>query len=296
MVEPRFGGPWTEEKLNRLKKYLSAYTNIFTQNLNAKYFNTMYVDAFAGSGFRRKLDSKDDEEYSLFSADVDPDADSLRKGSVHVALETVPHFAQYLFIEHDAGHAQELERLREIFPAIASKITIVHGDANELLMKWCDETDWGRTRAVVFLDPYGMQVEWETISKMGATQAIDLWILFPFGVGVNRLLMKGGPPEGPWAERLTKIFGTDEWRAAFYRESKQTSFFDAQPQVVKDADFDSISKFWITRLKTVFAEVASNPLPLRNSKNSPIYLLSFAAANPKGGKTAVKIAQDILSR
>jgi hypothetical protein len=72
--------------------------------------------------------------------------------------------------------------------------------------------------------------------------------------------------------------------------------FGGQPDTVKDADFKRIAQLWVDRLKTVFPEVAPIPLPLRNSKNVPIYLLSFAAANPRGGKTAVKIAQDILSR
>lgn len=33
---------------------------------------------------------------------------------------------------------------------------------------------------------------------------------------------------------------------------------------------------------------------MRNSKNVPLYLLCFAAGNPRGGPIAVKIAQDIL--
>lgn len=32
MVEHAFGGSWTEEKLTRLRKYLEAYTVIFTKN------------------------------------------------------------------------------------------------------------------------------------------------------------------------------------------------------------------------------------------------------------------------
>jgi hypothetical protein len=33
-------------------------------------------------------------------------------------------------------------------------------------------------------DPYGMQVDWETLKALGATCGVDLWLLFPFGVGV----------------------------------------------------------------------------------------------------------------
>jgi three-Cys-motif partner protein len=141
-----------------------------------------------------------------------------------------------------------------------------------------------------------MQVEWTTIKAMAQTRGVDLWVLFPLGVGVNRLLIRQHPPEGPWADTLTRIFGTDDWKTAFYRESNQGNLFDTSPELVKDADFATISNFWVTRLKSVFADVATNSLALRNSRNVPIYLLSFAAANPRGSTTAVGIAQDILSR
>jgi three-Cys-motif partner protein len=297
MTEQRFGGPWTEEKLARLKKYLHAYMRIFSRNRRAAYFQSVYVDAFAGTGFRKDPALETGVTDTLFDDVVsDTDADTLRKGSAQVALETEPPFARYVFIEHTQDYAQELTRLRGLFPSLSHRIQIVREDANEYLTKWCGTTDWSKTRAVVFLDPYGMQVDWATIAAMGSTQGIDLWILFPLGVGVNRLLLKGGPPRGAWADRLSRIFGTDAWYSAFYHASGQQKLFGGTPEVVKDADFERIAQFWVERLKTVFPAVAPSPLPLRNSRNVPIYLLSFAAANPKGGKTAVKIAQDILSR
>jgi three-Cys-motif partner protein len=296
MAEPQFGGPWTEEKLSRLRKYLQAYMTIFSTNPRAKLLNTIYVDAFAGAGLRKQLSTQIAEEDLLFAASSDSDTEALRKGSTQVALETSPSFAEYVFIEHHEEYAQTLTGLRRRFPKLADRIKIIQDDANLFLCKWCNEVDWERTRAVVFLDPYGMQVEWTTIETMARTRGIDLWILFPLGVGVNRLLMRQGPPEGSWASRLTLIFGTDDWRTAFYRESNQRNFFSDAGELVKDADFASIAEFWVSRLQSVFADVAINPLPLRNSRNVPIYLLSFAAANPKGAKTAVKIAQYILSR
>jgi len=45
-----FGGSWTQEKLELLQKYLRAYTTIFARNPQAAYFDTAYVDAFAGTG------------------------------------------------------------------------------------------------------------------------------------------------------------------------------------------------------------------------------------------------------
>jgi len=192
MTEHRFGGPWTEEKLARLRKHLHAYMTIFSRNKRAAYLRAVYVDAFADTGFRKGPSSKDEVTDTLFDEVVsDTDADAWRKGSAHIALETVPPFAEYMFIEHAPGHAQELGRLRSLFPSLSERMRIVREEANEHLRKWCAGTDWNKTRAVVFLDPYGMQAEWATIAAMGATQGIDLWILFPLGVGANRLLWMG---------------------------------------------------------------------------------------------------------
>ena len=47
-----FGGDWTEKKLDCLRKYFTAYRQIFTTNPKAQYFKTWYVDAFAGTGAR----------------------------------------------------------------------------------------------------------------------------------------------------------------------------------------------------------------------------------------------------
>jgi len=57
---------------------------------------------------------------------------------------------------------------------------------------------------------------------------------------------------------------------------------------------EGIGKFFVKRLNTVFAKVASNPLFMCNSKGVPLFLLCFAAGNPKHARLAVKIAKDIL--
>ena len=93
----------------------------------------------------------------------------------------------------------------------------------------------------------------------------------------------------------TRIFGTEEWERVFYGIDETPDLFgDGGGQKVKLADFQKIGKFFVQRLKTVFAGVSDNPLPLLNTRNNPLYLLCFASGNPKGSKTAVRIANDIL--
>jgi three-Cys-motif partner protein len=291
----QFGGDWTEEKLELLRRYLIEYTKIFARNPKAQKLTTIYVDAFAGTGYRSSRTRK--ISHSALSPELlEADADEFLKGSARLALEVEPSFKQYVFIELGAKRVKELEKLKTEFPDKSESIKIVEAEANSYLKKWCARTDWQKCRAVVFLDPYGMQVEWSLIEAIAKTKAIDLWILFPLGVAVNRVLTRGEPPPLEWAQRLTLFFGTDEWQKAFYtRQTIQTLFGEEELQV-KDADFDSIGKFFVERLKTVFTAVAETPRPLRNSRNVPLYLLCFAAGNPKGAPTALKIANHLLKK
>ena len=43
-----FGGNWTDEKLERVRKYLAAYATI----MDKQHFRFAYIDAFAGTGYR----------------------------------------------------------------------------------------------------------------------------------------------------------------------------------------------------------------------------------------------------
>lgn len=289
-----FGGDWTTDKLERLRKYLEAYTKIFTSNLRARNLSTIYVDAFAGTGYRTRRKSPDSLALS-FPELAGAETEEFLKGSARIALEIEQPFRSYVFIEADAGRAQELEKLKRQFPQRAPSVQIVQQDANGYLRDWCGRTDWRSSRAVVFLDPYGMEVDWATIRAIARTQAIDLWYLFPLGP-VMRLLTAKEPPPEAWAQRVTRTLGTDSWHEVFYQKGTVNTLFGQKRMEIRDADFERVSSFFVERLKAVFPAVAENPLPLRNSKNTPLYLLCFAACNPRGAVTALKIARYILGR
>lgn len=224
----------------------------------------------------------------------DSDAFNYSIGSVRVALGLENPFDEYLLIEKNQKYVQELRGINCEYKNLEERITIKHGDANTILTRWVKEIKWNKNRAVVFLDPWGMQVRWETIEALGKTKGIDLWYLFPLGQGVNRLLTKSRIPSGKNADLLTAIFGTEEWKQDFYQDIGQFDLFTNQSSNHKSTNFSAISRFIIKRLETVFAGVTQNPLPLLNSRNNPIFLLIFAAANEKGAPIALKIASDIL--
>jgi three-Cys-motif partner protein len=296
MPEHKFGGDWTEDKLSRLEKYLKAYRHIFTQNERARYFKTWYVDAFAGTGTRATSTGIPSEQTVFEDVYEDKETTEYRDGSAKIALALPEPFDGYLFIEKSKARVNQLrETIEREHKQLLPRCDFRHGDANTVLKAWCKERDWQKERAVVFLDPYGMQVEWSAIEALAATKAIDLWYLFPLGVGVARLLTYRGDIDEAWQRRLDLLFGTQEWRTEFYRVTTgQTDLFGESHDIVeRDAPVAKIEAFIHKRLAGIF-EKAAKGLVLRNSRQSPLYLLCFAAANKKGAPTAMKIAQDIL--
>ena len=274
-VDPthEFGGAWTEQKLQVLAEYLHAYTTA----LRNQPFKLWYIDAFAGTGFRS------DSETAL-----------VQRGSAKIALDTVPRFNRFLFVERNRAHCTALENLRARHPDLAERIEIVAGDANRILEARCAE-GWKGRRAVLFLDPYATELRWSTIEAVARSQVMDTWILFPL-MAANRMLTKTGRIPDSWRQRLNDLLGTNGWFEHVYRVVPQHGLFgDDEAQVVKRRA-QAIGGFFLDRLKQAFAAVGSPPKVLCNSKGSPLFMLCFAAGNPNGATTALKIANHLLGK
>lgn len=291
-----FGGAWTERKLQVLAGYLSAYTTALRDKPTAgNPFRKGFIDAFAGTGYRHaRREDVGPSQARLVLPDLAEQApQELLEGSASIALRTEPRFDRYIFIERDPERCAALERLRDDFPDRAEDIHVQQGDANEEIQALCGK-DWSSHRAVLFLDPYGMQVEWKTIEAVAATEAIDLWLLFPLGIGVNRLLTRSGDIPESWRRRLDLLLGTSDWYDELYEVEPSPTLFDDDAERVVKASTETIGRYFNDRLKTIFPGVVDEPGVLRNSTNSPLYLLCFAAANERGAPTALRIATYLL--
>ncbi len=262
-----FGGAWTERKLSVVRRYLETYS----QALKNQPFQRIYIDAFAGTGER----ANKQRDSSLLSA---PEFDDVMKGSARLALEVEPPFHHYVLIERAARRASELVALQSEFPT--RNIDVVNEDANGAVERLCRATNWRKTRGVVFLDPYGLQVTWATLVAISRTKALDVWILFPSGMGLNRLLTKSGDIRQEWQDTLDRSLGVTTWRQAFYRNERETDLFGSRDKIVKDADPAKVQKFYLDRLSTIYPVVMNKCVRLTNSKEQTMYLLCFASANP----------------
>lgn len=288
--QDKFGGAWTQQKLEALGKYLQAYTTIFKKNRRARFYSISYVDAFAGTG---TLPRPEPGPFANLIPELLENEEEFRKGSVRRALEIEPPFDTYVFIEKSTKKCEELRAIAADVPS--RNIKIINEDANSAMLKWCKKLNTRRERAVVFLDPFGASMRWEVIVALGQTRAVDLWVLFPYSA-VNRMLVRDQKPPKPWADRLTAVLGTPDWEGAFYSTTAFRSLLDPMQRVEsvhKSVDYRDINNFFVERLKREFAAV-SKPLPLHNSNGSLLFMLFFAAGNERSARTGLKIANSII--
>jgi three-Cys-motif partner protein len=269
MAAHSFGGAWTERKLSVVRRYLGTYA----QALKNQPFQRIYIDAFAGTG-----DRTDKRRESLPLLDL-PEFEAVAKGSARLALEVAPAFHRYILIERVTRRVSELSTLATAFPN--RKIEFINGDANDAIVRLCRMTDWRVTRGVVFLDPYGLQVSWDTLIAVSRSKALDAWILFPTGMGLNRLLKRDGNLPREWEDTLDRFLGTTEWRSAFYLIEETSDLFEGQQRKsIKDADARKFERFILARLRTIFPVVLDKGVALTNTKGQTMYLLCFVSANP----------------
>ncbi|MGH7839322.1 MAG: three-Cys-motif partner protein TcmP [Candidatus Binataceae bacterium] len=194
-------GPWAREKLKRLEKYLSAYTKILSRQSWLKGF--IYIDAFAGAGrsLVRRVRSENASGALLelgreFRGNTE--VAEILHGSPRVALDVEPPFTHYVFLDLDPSRLQFL-RAVEVEYRDRRKIYIREEDCNDYLRDLIENgrTDWKKWRGVVFLDPFGMQVPWKTIALLAQTKALEVFLNFPVGMAIQRLLRRDAKLSDP---------------------------------------------------------------------------------------------------
>jgi three-Cys-motif partner protein len=174
------------------------------------------------------------------------------------------------------------------------RIEFRHGDVNYFIVELSKALKKGNPKfvALIFLDPFGMQIDWESIEKLKGTRS-DIWVLVPTGIIVNRLLDKKGELKN--IKKLQSFFGLEEEeiRTAFYKtQVAQTLFGEVEIVNKVMQPIEKIALLYIERLKTVWKHVTLKPLKLYNSRGCPIFHLIFASNQ----LNAIKIANQIIEK
>jgi three-Cys-motif partner protein len=283
MEDHYFGGAWTEIKLEILKNYL----NFYTKALKEKDFELLYIDAFAGTGKRTEIMpgapivGQKERKISL-------------DGSARIALGIDKKFDRYLFIENNQKRITELKKIREEFPD--TYIKIVNDDANKIITELAEKPIWDKNifRGVVFIDPYGLEVSWETLEAIAKTKSFDVWYLFPISGVCRQASLDYKKMEEYKKESLDKIFGTRDWENAFYEKKEYPGLFETKESVERKLTIKQIENWVSNKLKSIFTHV-SKPVALP-AIGSQLYSLYFCISNPspKAIGLATKVANHIL--
>ncbi len=292
--EHNFGGSWTQEKLSILKQYMDSYMNV----MKKQPFSLIYIDAFAGTGERiEETPTASESNPSLFSPEDINQRKKFFDGSAKISLNLSRPFNEYWFIEKNQSRYEELCSLRSKYPHLSSKIHCEQGDANEIVLDILKKYGWKRERAILFLDPYGASVEYKTLVEIAQCKALDVWLLFPVGQVVNRLLMTKPENISPaWIEKLNRIFGSTDWREIFYQKEEKASLFEDRIVESKNAGWVKITDFYKKQLEKEFNAVANETTFLKNSNNNPLFAFIFAMTNDSKAaqNAALRIANHLL--
>lgn len=186
---PKPIGHWTALKLEYLDHYLQAY------RIATGRFQAYYIDLFAGCG---DCVLKGSNKWPL-------------SGSPWRALNAIPPFSRYFFVEKNAGLASHL--LRQIQEAGRNNAEVREGDCNGPILDEILRRTPRRALSFAFLDPSGLQLHWKTVEKLArhrlGGRKMELLLLYPYDMVIRRWISL---PR--LADALTAFFGDDSWRIA----------------------------------------------------------------------------------
>jgi len=288
-VDHEFGDQHTELKLSIVEKYLRA----FSTALRGKFEELWYIDAFAGTGSRT---IRHEQRLADLIDPAEPERIERRRGSASIAIDVAPPFDFIVFIENKPSYVAALEGLAARYPG--RRITVVKNDANDALKSLIAANNWHSTRAVLFLDPYGMQLEWSTLEKVAQTGAIDVWFLFSLSGLYRQATRELTDIDQHKRASLTRMFGSDAWEAELYPTTVRDDLFGQidEPRR-RTADVAGLEAYARSRLQTIFGAVLK-PLALPRNKKPQRFSLFLCISNkePAAIGLATKIGNQILKK
>jgi three-Cys-motif partner protein len=283
-IDHSFGGYHTDLKLSTVEAYLKASTKALSRK-----FKLWYIDAFAGTGYRTVHHPA--QPRGLFGTQAQPEKKELKRGSAQIAIDVKPQFDFLVFIERRKDFAQELEDLRA--KHLQRNIQVINDDANAAIVALLRNNTWRSKRAVLFLDPYGMHVEWSTLEAVAKTEAIDVWYLFPLSGFYRQMPKLHARLDAQKRQALNRLFGSNSWENTFYPKGLQmrTLYGDTETvRIRRRARIKDYEAYTKERLSSIFGAVL-DPMRLPREKGPTRYLLFLCISSRD--KRAIEIAARI---
>ena len=258
-------GPWSRCKHAILHDYMVEYAKILATQ---PYLKLAYIDAFCGAGVA-----------------IEKATGDLVAGSPLLALDIRPKFQQYHFIDTDGQKTAELQRQVGNNP----DVTVHPGDCNEVLLELLPKLTYeGYWRAVCFLDPYALHLNWKAIEMAGRMKTIEIFLNFPIADMNRNVLRRDQSKTRPdQAARMTAFWGDESWRdAAFSNEGMLAGFTDKTSN-------EQLAEAFRERLQKVAGfKCVPPPAAMKNSTGATVYYLFFASQKEAGNKIASHLLRE----
>jgi three-Cys-motif partner protein len=256
-------GYWSEIKLEILEKYAKPYNQI----LRSKGLHPFYIDGFAGAGHH-----------------VAKGSERVIDGSPTRALAVRPPFEAFHFIDLDPDRVARLKQLSKD----RRDVHVYCEDCNEVLVKeiFPKIAFERRERALCILDPYGLQLNWDTIKSAGSSGVVEIFLNFPV-MDMNRNVLWRNEEHVMelHKERMTRFWGDESWSDAAYKVIP--GLFEEMREKASNAD---VAEAFQNRLREVAGfKYVPKPMPMRNSRGAIVYYLFFAAQQQKADKIVKQI-------
>ncbi len=116
-------------------------------------------------------------------------------GTPLLAVTNEPYFTRLRFIELRKGRAAALAARLERYALTELDARVINEDCNAIIRNALSEfpSTWP---TLILMDPEGLELDWTTIVESGEHPKSELMIVFPYGIGIQRVKgMEDSPPE-----------------------------------------------------------------------------------------------------
>lgn len=160
-------GKWTEDKLYFWKKYIDITTGAMVGHRSFPN-GVVYVDLFGGAGIC-SLNNKSKRRFP---------------GSAIIAAHAKKPFCKIIVCEQNPLFAEACN-IRLHNSGTQSAIEVVTGDCNTLIYQIIDKIP-AETLTLAFVDPKGLDVDFDTIKTLANNRRTDFVVLFADAYDINR--------------------------------------------------------------------------------------------------------------
>ena len=244
-------GPWALEKYQILK----YYCEIFSTGMKNRWDKLIYIDLFSGPGFAEVKDKQ-----------------KLVESSPMIALKVRAPFSKYFFCDTRENLCVLKKRVDKL--GMNDKVKYFPGDCNKSVDEVIKEilSEKGkRVLSFCFVDPFNLNIKFNTIKKLANNGNIDFLILLALPMDAKRNMshyIKSGN------NKLDEFLDNPNWRVEWLQAKKKGEplmLFLSEQYAVNMANLGYI-KLPINKM-----------VPIRSyEKNLPLYYLAFFSRNEKG--------------